>query len=922
MQQTDRLAGGQITIRGRALRDDSWQQVKELVDRALDLPEEERPAFLDEACGADDRLRQRVQSFLEEPLLAGAGDAPDAERRIGPYRIDKKLGAGGMGEVYKAYDERLERSVAIKLIRSQALDVETAAERFRREAKAAAKLNHPAVVQIYDVLRWRGRDCIVMELVEGRPLTALLKTGPLELEQALDLAQQIAEGLAAAHAAGIVHRDLKTGNVMVTPVGRAKILDFGLAKQLAHSQTPLSVSGAIFGTLETMSPEQAHGEDVDHRSDLFSFGVLLYRMVTGISPFRGETVRETLSKVCAYRQPAARQVNPQVPKSLSELIDRLLKKDPKHRPQTAEEVARDLGRLELTATADASPEEAPTLSDGSTERHLVPEADQPATSPDVEPPSGWDDQKTASESPSSGTPELPPQAPGRRRGRWMIAAAGVVITAALVYWGLPILRFQLAQSQNEDGLSRQALATLDKLRWLPQPKKVDARAELLAARAHYRLGEYRKSQDRAAQAAAKGHSQGMDELVAEAFKVQGGALQHLGDHDQAVAILQKARLAYEALKDQTGIATVLDLMAYSVLAQGELGGASDLFEELLKIYRDLGERRMEASVLGTLGDILGQQEKMQDAEAHLQESLEIFQQLKAEDAIATTTQHLGILKHRQGNLDEAESFYRDAQRRYIELGDTFGKAICDTSLGEVSYLRGDLDTALELYKEALKGHHQSHDSSWVAYTTFHRGRVFAAQGDPAAAREDYQQALDQQIALGEAGTAAETQIELAKLELSEGKAREARIQARAAEQVLRTRQQKAGATLAQTVLIQAHVALGDLTAAQEIAEGVQNYVAEGQYRGVKLASIIALARLRTATDGPGGADVALTELEDATLEASEYKFAEYVLEARLATREIEFSIGRPVGRQLDALVEDAREKGFRQIERRAEAVGR
>ncbi|MEM7351272.1 MAG: protein kinase, partial [Acidobacteriota bacterium] len=264
---------------------------------------------------------------------------------IGPYRIEERLGAGGMGEVFLAYDERLDRRVAVKRIRREALASDEARRRFRREARAAARLSHPAIVQIHDILEDEEGDSLVMERVHGQSLTRLLTEGPLGVGVVVDLARQIAEGLAAAHAEGIVHRDLKTDNVMVTHEGRVKILDFGLAKQLTRAETDLSVAGKIVGTVHAMSPEQAQGFEVDPRSDLFSLGSLLYRALTGRSPFRSASPVQTLTRIATFRQPPVREIEPRVPEALSDLVDHLLEKDPLYRPESAAAVAASLAEI-------------------------------------------------------------------------------------------------------------------------------------------------------------------------------------------------------------------------------------------------------------------------------------------------------------------------------------------------------------------------------------------------------------------------------------------------------------------------------------------------------------------------------------------------------------------------------------------------
>lgn len=261
-----------------------------------------------------------------------------------------RLGMGGMGAVYKAFDDRLKRTVAIKHVLPHIAGDDSSRHRLRREAQAAASLSHPSIVQIYDIFEAHGFDWIVMELVEGERLQQLIESGRLGLAEAVSLCREVAEGLAEAHSKGIVHRDLKTENIMVTQAYHAKILDFGLAKNMVAGTTPDSEEitdlGAILGTGRAMSPEQAMGEEVDHRSDLFSLGTMMYETVTGRSPFSGNSVYNTLAKVCSAKQIPSRELNRQVPVELSNLIDRLLEKDPQHRPQSAREVIVELRVIE------------------------------------------------------------------------------------------------------------------------------------------------------------------------------------------------------------------------------------------------------------------------------------------------------------------------------------------------------------------------------------------------------------------------------------------------------------------------------------------------------------------------------------------------------------------------------------------------
>lgn len=280
---------------------------------------------------------------------------PDLEQ-IGVYRVEERLGKGGMGEVFLAYDERLDRRVAIKRIRHRSEASEQHRVRFRREVRAAAKLNHPAIAQVYDVVFAEDCDSIVMEYVAGRTLGRRLADGKLTARAALEVSVRVAEGLAAAHGSGFVHRDLKAENVMVTPDGRAKILDFGLAKELIDKddRETLTEHGAVLGTVSSMAPEQAAGLQGDARSDLFSFGILLYETFTGRSPFRRENPLQSLDSVINDHPPPSQGP----PQALSSLIEELLQKDAGRRPASAEKVAETL--TEISSSSEVADLELPS----------------------------------------------------------------------------------------------------------------------------------------------------------------------------------------------------------------------------------------------------------------------------------------------------------------------------------------------------------------------------------------------------------------------------------------------------------------------------------------------------------------------------------------------------------------------------------
>jgi len=269
-------------------------------------------------------------------------------KHVGRYRIEELLGVGGMGEVFRAWDRERNVYVALKRLPPEAANDEALRRRFRREAEASAKLDHPAVAQFHEFLEDKSGCWLAMEYVEGTSLADLIEYhGALSVERVVELARQIAEGLQAAHEKEIIHRDLKTENVLVDRDGRARILDFGLAKHLFREESggTLTQDGMMVGTCRTMSPEQALGEPVDARSDLFSLGVLLYETLTGTSPFTAATPLETIALVISQPHPPILGRNPRIPRQLAELVDALLRKEPKDRPQSAEEVLRRLDEI-------------------------------------------------------------------------------------------------------------------------------------------------------------------------------------------------------------------------------------------------------------------------------------------------------------------------------------------------------------------------------------------------------------------------------------------------------------------------------------------------------------------------------------------------------------------------------------------------
>jgi serine/threonine protein kinase len=350
---------------------DRWQQIEAVLQAALDRPQRERAAYLDEICEEDDALRREAlslvkayenagefieQSAIEHDAAVLALELPDRHlgRVIGSYKINERLGSGGMGAVYLAQDLRLNRQVALKIL-PEYLIAGDGLRRFQREARAISSLNHPNILTIHEVGEAEGLYFIATEYIEGRTLRELISRGELSIREILEVCLQVGAGLAAAHDAGVIHRDIKPENIMRRSDGLIKVLDFGIAKLSIQTQlssesarkTTETEIGMVLGTVGYMSPEQARGLQVDHRSDIWSFGVLLYEMLAGRSPFEASTRMDTLVGIIEHKpQLLFDQEAPEALRRLQKILDRSLSKQVEQRYQRTDEMLEDLKGLQ------------------------------------------------------------------------------------------------------------------------------------------------------------------------------------------------------------------------------------------------------------------------------------------------------------------------------------------------------------------------------------------------------------------------------------------------------------------------------------------------------------------------------------------------------------------------------------------------
>jgi eukaryotic-like serine/threonine-protein kinase len=361
---------------------DRWHEIESLYHSVRAQKPEARRTYLERVCASDDSLRREVESLLAHDELAASfletdqtkaleqtpGPSVSAGARIGPYDIREFLQKGGMGEVYKARDTRLDRTVAVKFLPPAFAADPGALERFQREARAASALNHPRICTVHDIGEYQGRPFFVMEFLEGQSLRDYIEKKMVPVPELLDLAVQICDALAAAHAKGIVHRDVKPANLFVQSSGQAKILDFGLAKLGAEPRSgrapaipeisatasltfTLTRPGTLMGTLAYLSPEQARGEEVDARTDIFSFGLVLYEIATGRPTFRGETSGELIGAILHQTPAKPSELNPAIPGGLERIILKAIEKDRAARYQSAAELLADLEKLRNSLAA-------------------------------------------------------------------------------------------------------------------------------------------------------------------------------------------------------------------------------------------------------------------------------------------------------------------------------------------------------------------------------------------------------------------------------------------------------------------------------------------------------------------------------------------------------------------------------------------
>lgn len=710
-----------------------WQQIDSLLQEALDQPVEEFEARLKRSCARDESLRQEVESliryrklaesFLEVPVLETAAELLSEGRtdaiigmHIGPYKIVGQLGAGGMAEVYLAEDSKLARKVAIKFLPLDLESDKVAKKRLLREARAAAKLDHPNICSIYEIAEEDDRSYIVMQYVEGETLSTKLEHEALDLRESNDIVCQVADALAEAHSQGIVHRDIKPQNVMITPRGQVKVLDFGLAKQVevegreqinTETETLLSAPGLIVGTAPYMSPEQAKGSGVDARSDLFSLGALLYQCVTGKPPFSGETAMEIRAQVIHVHPVAPSHVNTAVSSDLDAVILKAIAKEPKARYQSARDFRKDLRALREAAPSEDHIKTRPISLKGYTAKASAfttvsqalrrPRVFVPAVSAVVALSailiisSRWPSQPYVPSMEATSWYEAGTNA--MRNGSYYKASKSLQRavetddTFALAHARLAEAYMELDYTDKANHEILRARALVHDLSPLPRLESL-----YLEATTHTVLREYSAAVESYKEIA----SQVSDPAKPQAQVDLGRAYERNDEIDNAKASYTRAS----------------QLAPYDAAAFLRLGGlcgqqqnfkcADEAFRNAEKLYHDLSDPEGVTEVLYQRGLLLKNSERPRDARIQLEEALKLtqitgstYQQIRALLALSSVAATEGQTTEAEQHASKAISL---AQTARIENQATSGLIW----LGNSFLLRGDYEEAEKYYLQGLE----------------------------------------------------------------------------------------------------------------------------------------------------------------------------------------------------------------------------
>ena len=804
------------------MKTERWQQIDSVLQAVVAHPLAEREARLNEACAGDKSLRQAVESllsfrekaesFLEGQALEDAADMfCEAEveltsgQLIGSYRIETQLGSGGMGEVYLAEDTKLDRKVAIKFLPSYLEQDELARKRLLREAKAAAKLDHPNICAVYEVKEEADRSFIVMQYVAGGTLGDRIKTQNLDLCEALDICIQVVEALAEAHSRGIIHRDIKPGNIMLTARRQVKVLDFGLAKFVesggveqadARRQGMLSRAGERPGTPPYMSPEQAEGVALDARSDLFAVGVILYECLTGERPFSGKNDWEILNRVVRFSPPSPSKLNPNVPLELDHIVMKALAKKPAARYKSAGdllEVLRDL-RAGLQAQNEAVTRPLPLGRDSSKATTLATTLSDALRQPPVYlsvtgviiglalltyfialPGFRTTPYRVAPEAVywyDKGTIALRNGA-YHEASKALLQAVATDDKFALAHARLAeayaeldysdkakdeIIRAQsLAREltmQQSDSLYLKAIAStvlrdfppaVESYQHIAQQASDQERANVFLdlGRALEKNDQLKKARDSYQEATRLAPQE------AAAFLRLGVACGEQQDFSCAFEAFQTAESLYQALSNHEGVTEVFYQRGFLLLDQGKPAEAGTELEKALQLTKTTGNLPQQIRVLQALSSGAAFEGNIVRAKQQATDAINLARNNGVENQVTSGLIWLGNAFLFRGDYSDAEAYYQQglelAQRDKLRLNEAWARR----QLGSLRSLQHKNEEALPYIEQALAFYEQGSYHHWTSLTLIILGRVHRDKGDYEAALKTFNQLLQLGTQLGD-----------------------------------------------------------------------------------------------------------------------------------------------------------------------------
>lgn len=718
---------------------------------------------------------------------------------ISQYKLTRKLGVGGMGEVFLATDTKLKRDVALKFLSPEFAADESFRARFMREAQTAARLSHPNVVTIYDVADCDNRVFIAMEAVEGKELREVMDEGPMPVDQAVAICTQVCDGLAAAHAAGLVHRDIKPANILIDNSQRIRILDFGLAKEPGDNQ--LTQVGQAVGTVQYMSPEQGQGIDVDSRSDIFSMGIVFYEMITGKLPFKKDNMPATIHSIIHDDPAPPSTIIAGLPSSLDSVIKRCLQKATADRYPTINDFAIALREV-AGISASTQITYVQSISQQQTSRGLAVLPLRNLGPSDDEFLAYGITEDLIVDLSRIGSMRITPM---RSVLKYKDSDDDLEEIAAKLKVGM-VLDGSIHRTETAIRVSVQLIevSSGDALwaeRWeeepanLPQIKRALAagiakvlqvrttviheaqigvpEAEDADAYESYLKGKYtfdHKKDTSDVEAALKLYRQALEKeptlLAARAGIAE--VLIHQAEFDDAESELQAALKQAEGQDQAAERANLLHLLAQLHVGRSAWDEAWTVGEQALQLRREAGNLAGEAETLGTLISVLQPQAKYDELLLLFDRVLEISRELDDEEKTAEALKNMGVAYSRQGEYDRALDLYEEALDVARKQGNLSLQAACLSNIGNVYYFQAEIDLALKFYNEALDINQRLGDTAGEARQNLNTGLIQLQRGMYHEGLRLFQLAAETFEALGDQSNLALTLCNISQLTLTLG----------------------------------------------------------------------------------------------------------------------------------------------------------